>query len=273
MTPITENHLVISNFNTIPLSLTRYSDNFTLYDQSTDLEIRHAVLDAFPQTISTKNCGHSLANFFNFIANNYKSLPKVVVLLKGNIIGRHVTEGFLKTRITNSVYTPLFNSPSFTPTLGISSRLADGLILEINNSWYVDRSRARYLANYTDLLHLLYLNPVTPEFVAFAPGGCYVVPRNMLERIPQALWSSLAWLTSYDFFPPEAYLIERVMHTLLTSHNDFQPWCYSESAFRNQLRRRKDVKGAKKTPLHAAQRAWRSVKMAKTHYRQYPFEE
>jgi len=273
MAAITSNHLVISNFNTDPSALIRYTDSFTLYDQSTDLKIRDAVLGAHPQAVLSTNCGHSLANFFNFVAENHEDLPEVVAFLKGNIIGRHVTENFFKTRIANSVYTPLFDDPNFTPSTGVASLLTDGLILEINNSWYIDRSRDRYLSSYNDVLRFLYQDPVFPEFVAFAPGGCYIVPREMLKRVPSALWSALAWLTSYDFMPPEAYLVERVMHTLFTSSNDFQPWCYSESAFRNQLSQRRGGQSPKSRPVDTARRAWRSVKMARTYYRHYSFVE
>jgi len=223
-------HFVISNFNDDPSALVKYSHSSTIFDQSDDPVAAARVTNLFPNAKRVLNPGHSLANFFGFIAENYDNLPDLIALLKSNILDRHVTLEFFENRILTNTYTPLFFDPDFKPTAYVSSTLSDGLILEVNNSWYVDLRKRPLVSTYNQLLQIIYKDPIIPEWVAFAPGANYVVPRAQLLLAPRSVYESLAWLTSYAFFPPEAYLVERLMHTLFTAKYSFQPWSYSRDA-------------------------------------------
>lgn len=224
-------HFVISNYNTDPTPLIAYSDSYTLFDQSTDESVRQLVLGRYPGAIQVVNPGHSLANFMSFIADNHEGLPRTTLLLKSNIIGRHVTREYFESRFTNTYYTPLFYDPGLRPRAQVISQVGDGLVIEVNNAWYVDSSTDSYFRTFNELLHFIYQDAVQPEWVAFAPGGCYVVPRENLEHLPASLLRGLAWLTSYQYFPPEAYLLERLLHTLFTTSYALQPWAYDLDDF------------------------------------------
>lgn len=224
------NHFVVSNYNSDPTDLLNYANSYTLFDQSDLPAIRHHVRSEYPNAIQVQNCGHSLRNFFDFVISNYSDLPPVVAFLKGNLIDRHVTEKYFEKRIVAAKYTPLFFDPQFQERPGVVYHVLDGLILEVNNSWFIDRSRRPYVGSANTLLRLLYVDPVVSDWLVFAPGGCYIVPRANLAQVPRPVYEALAWLSSYEYFPPEAYIIERLMHTFFTSNYEFNSWCYNRDS-------------------------------------------
>jgi hypothetical protein len=65
-----------------------------------------------------------------------------------------------------------------------------------------------------DLGNFLYSNWDNCEFVTFSPGACYLVSRQRLRAIPLANFSCLRTILQYDFFPSEAWMIERILGPL-----------------------------------------------------------
>lgn len=226
---------VISNYNTVPSELVARACNYLIYDQSDDAVIAATVEREFSNVIRVPNPGHSLRNFFHYIADNYEDLPHAVALLKGNIIGRHVTLEYFDRVYRNNAYTLLYADPEFRARPHVSSVPYESALLEINNSWYMHQRPFRYLSSFNDALDFLFADPVRPEWVMFAPGGCYIVPRENLLKYPAGFYRGLAFLTSYDYFPAEAYLVERLMHTVFSSNYALRPHCLGEDDFIHAL--------------------------------------
>ena len=135
----TTSHFVISNFNTDPQDLLQYCQNFTIYDQS-NLEIaRRSVLNLrSPLSRFPLNSGHNLTDYFSFFEENWQELPETMALLKGNIIGRHLSREYFERVIGNRHYTFLYEDTNYKPDQVASSLLYESGFLELNNSWYAN---------------------------------------------------------------------------------------------------------------------------------------
>lgn len=212
-----DHHLIVSNFNTDPSLIVRRFTNFTILDQSTDESFSATLLKKFPDAIKSPHVGHNLGDYFGFIYENWNSLPKTLILGKGNLIGRHVTQEFFDQVYTNDTYTPLYHDPHANFRKGVSSLLTPNAYLERNTSWYLSSRPRRFFTSYSSALEFFFLDPVHPDWVEFSPGGCYIVPRSQIVRYPRDFFRVLHFLVSYDFFPAEAYLVERLLHTVWTS--------------------------------------------------------
>ena len=96
-----------------------------------------------------------------------------MALLKGNIIGRHVSKEYFDRVYDNHFYTFLYEDR------GIRSRVdrdvfflaQENEYLERNNSWYVSTNHPlRFFSTYNDLLSFIYFDPVLPEYCCFGPA-------------------------------------------------------------------------------------------------------
>jgi hypothetical protein len=155
-----------------------------------------------------------------------QELPETMVLLKGNIIGRHLSREYFERVIGNRHYTFLYEDANYKPDQVVSSLLYESGFLELNNSWYANAKVHRYFSNYNQLLKFIFVDPIIPRWILFSPGGCYILPRSQIERYPIALFQTLNFLGSYRYFPSEAYFIERLMHTIFTANYAIQPYLY-----------------------------------------------
>lgn len=217
-------HFVVSNFNDDPSRILSYAHSFTLYDQSDDLAIATLVRERYPGTRFVNNPGHSLRNFLTWLWENYDDLPETVALLKGNALGRHMSEEFFARVVDNHHYTFLYEDAAYGWAPGVSSLLYESAFLERNNSWYADSRPHRYFATLNQMIDFLHVNPIHPEWVLFAPGACYLLPRAQIRKNPRDLYLALSHVSAYSHFPAEAYMVERLLHMVFSSNSVMNPW-------------------------------------------------
>jgi hypothetical protein len=218
-------HFVVSNFNADPTDLLSYSTSYSLYDQSDDPMIVDFMHTHYPNANFVANSGHSLTNYFSYLEENWNNLPSTIALLKSNVIGRHTSRAYFERNYANQHYTFLFDDP--VPPNTVSSLLYESAFLEWNDSWYATSKPRRYFSTYNQVLNFLYVDPVLPKWVLFSPGACYIVPRPSIERLPPSLFSLLRFMVSYQYFPAEAYFVERILHTVFSSNTPLQPYIYN----------------------------------------------
>jgi hypothetical protein len=240
-------HLVVSNFNTDPTDVLVHATSYTIYDQSTDPAIAKLVAEKFPSSIRAHNSGHNISDYLRFVSDHWEDLSPdgSTALVKGNIIGRHVTREFFDRSMLKSNYTFLYQDPSVGLRQGISSLLFESSFLEKNNSWFADSKRHRYFATTNELINFLYLEPVFPDWLNFAPGACYIVPNSMLLALPRSLFSILHEVVTYCYFPSEAYMVERLLHMILNSPGTLHPYLYDVNHGLEALESRPDRSGAR----------------------------
>jgi hypothetical protein len=67
-----------------------------------------------------------------------------------------------------------------------------------------------------------------PHFLNFSPGACYIVERERILRHPVSLYVALRKILSYGLFPSEAWMVERMMHTVFSANYELQDYVYDE---------------------------------------------
>jgi len=240
----TDNFFVISNYNVDPENLFRYANNYIVYDQSDDplvIEKNKAKKDS--RIFSYPNTGHNHIVFFKYIVDNYDNLPERVAFLKGNVIGRHVTQEFWDKNYDNGFYTFLWQDPKFIDKPGIAYSLGSGQLIERNNNWFVTKSAHRYFTEVNQLISFLYESSFFPKYNLFAPGGCYIVERERILRNPKAFYMGLIKIMDYAFFPSEVWMVERLMHYFFSTDTPLKSYVYEEANLEQQIKNLEDKTG------------------------------
>jgi hypothetical protein len=221
---------VISVYNDDPNYLASIFSELWIYDNSDQQNsLGEKLLSQFASRdkivyVKAKNPGHSLANFLSFICENYQNLPSRFALLKSNVVPRHVsTLEELLSLLGVSGTVPLWFDSAFKSTGFQETRLTPNFYLERNNSWFLASGSEEYFSSFESFLDFLFEKPIKREWIPFAPGACYVTTKDDCLRRPKAFWEFLNFISSYKFFPPEAYLVERVLYLALTSPEATNP--------------------------------------------------
>ena len=231
----TDTFLIISNFNTDPERYLQYCEDYHIYDQSTDTAISDVLKDKYSKISFVENTGHNISNYFRFFIDNYENLPPWMMLAKGNMIGRHITEECFERVYDNKYYTFLYNDPKPVDKWDVAYHLYEGAFLEINNSWYAFTKAHKYFINFNDMLMFIFKNPIIPEWLLFSPGACYIVSREQARKYPVIFYKNLMELVSYTYFPTEAYMAERMMHIIFSANYEMNSHMGDSSAFREKL--------------------------------------
>ncbi len=144
----TDTFFIISNYNTDPERYLEYCDDYHIYDQSPDTEIREKLNAKYDKISFVENTGHNISDYFRFFIDHYESLPKNMMLAKGNMIGRHISQEFFDRVYANKYYTMLYDDRGYADKCGVAYQLYDGAFLEMNNAWYAQAKPHKYFENY-----------------------------------------------------------------------------------------------------------------------------
>lgn len=215
----TDRHWVVSNYDFDPSEVVGCLDGtYEIFHQGDT--------GALPQKFHrdgvwrpTLHSGHNLSDYFEFIVENYNNLPHEVGFVKGNIFPRHTSKSVFAQRIQRRGFIPLFSDEgSFSLQkklfMPIAQQISPGLYMEINNGWY-NKSRAvgKYYKTLDDLFLYLF-NRTAPKYNVFVPGACMIVPAGNISRWPRKIYEHLYEITTYNYFPVEAFHVERAMFVL-----------------------------------------------------------
>lgn len=213
---ITNNFLMISNYNADMSWILDYTDNYIIYDRSDTDEW----VEPFDQSkvIRVKNIGWDIYDKLTYIIDNYDKLPDSIILTKGNIF-KYITPEEFDKLCNNTVFTPLFTQThkTYMPTSFYGN---DGMYNEINSSWYLRSHKAKYFSSYNEFISMLGLEK--PKYVKFAPGSNYIVNRTDIQKHPKSFYEKLRCCIDYGPHPGEAQIIERFMYTMWTTKHRFE---------------------------------------------------
>ena len=165
----TDTFFVIDNFNTVPLELIGYCENYQIYDASTNSEIQPALEKAGMKFQSIARTGHNISTYFRFFAEHYDDLPDVMCLTKGHMIGRHCSKEFFDRVYDNKYFTYLYEDKNVNQRMGYNFLTMENQYIERNDSWYVgpDDHPKKYFFNFNDLLKFIYKSPTITEYLSF----------------------------------------------------------------------------------------------------------
>jgi len=191
---------VISRYNHDISYLPEYTSEYILYDRSEE---------PLPEAIVVPNIGTDIFDKFSFIIDNYDNLPDVAVYTKANIFNYISKEEFDKVK-DNTTFTPLLtqNHKTYMPTCYYK----DNLYWEINNMWYLGVYPTKNKMTAWELPIMLGINDM--EYVPFAPGSNYIVPKENILKHPKSFYQLLRSYLDWTRYPGEAQIMERSLYTL-----------------------------------------------------------
>lgn len=209
---------LISNYNYDPSEvISRISDPYIICNQGSESIVPNKLRQA-GSFIQSRHTGHNLSDYLEYIIQNYKNLPDSLGLAKGNIFPRHITEQFFIERQLQNGFVPLYSDNStFTPTYHwlfrffVAQQTAPGYFLEVANNWYARRKKiGKFYPGINDMFAEFFKRP-SPRYITFVPGACMIIPAPNIIRWPVDIYQRLYEAVTYEFFPLEAYHLERCM--------------------------------------------------------------
>lgn len=201
---------ILVNYNFSPEWLASYDFNVTLYDRSYDFDA-----SKFPgcKIIKTKNVGNVDYDKIGYLVENYDNLPNVFLWGKSNLFKYITREEFDKVK-DNKEFTPLLTSEhnTYRDKQGLVCYYDQfGMYHERNDSWYTTQMETRFF-NYQAFAE--YLNIPSPEYLAFAPGGNYILTRERVHRYSRDFYIKMRDTLDYCQLPAEAHMCERTYYEL-----------------------------------------------------------
>ena len=198
---------IFINYNFTPDWIKEYNFDYFIYDRSDDREY----LKGFPQDKIkyVENTGSDIFDKFSWIIENYDNLPEVVLLSKSNLLKYISKEEFDKVK-DNKTFTPLLtmHHKVYEPVC----RYADGIYEEINNRWYLASHPCK--SKTTEMELMVILDLIDKEYVRFAPGSNYILPKENILKHSKKFYEILRSYLEWDRYPGEAQIIERGLYTL-----------------------------------------------------------
>lgn len=221
-------HWVINTYNVDPTEIIDIiGESYTLYNHG-DKNVLPEFFANSAETLHRDNTGHSLTNYLEFTISKYKNLPDRIGLTKANVFPRHISKENFQSRLQQTGFISFYGeSESFAPKYHrvysrrlVAQQIASGFYLEINNNWYCKtRKRGHYFPRFDDLFQYLY-GRNAPRYQLFVPGACAVVEASQVRQWSKDVYSRLFDATSYDFFPVEAFHVERAFLNLFLFPRD-----------------------------------------------------
>ena len=230
--------LIITDFNTLSNKieeswLNDFTDNFLIYDRahrfSESDKVKHQ-----------KNVGANIYDIFDFITENYNDLPEIMIFCKGNVIPRHCGIRKFIEICNNTTFTPIENYIRETPAFnhGIYSFVDENdRYHEKNNEVNAtvrNTYKARSIHSYSQLLNMIFEDGIEGEYIRFAPGSNYILPKKDVLKYNKHFYETMRNLVSWHVQPGEAYLLERAMCTIFGQ--DSTPWWNGNFIIREEFR-------------------------------------
>lgn len=183
-------------------------ESFVLYDRSEE-KIDHLGARYNGIIFNVPNIGSDIYDKFTYIIDNYDNLPDVAVYTKCNIFNYISEEEFDKVK-DNKTFTPLLtqNHKTYMPVCYYK----DGMYYELNNTWYLGSHPCKHKMIAQELQEILGIAEM--EYVPFAPGSNYILPKENILKHPKAFYEQLRSYLEWDRYPGEAQIMERGLYTL-----------------------------------------------------------
>lgn len=200
---------VLVNYNFTPTWLLDSGLDYVIYDRSDSKEY----LKDFPQDriTYTQNIGQVDYDKLGFIVDNYDNLPNVFLWGKTNLF-KYVSEETWNEVKNNTHFTPLlkYDHPIVTDRIGRCCYYENGMYHERSNLLWM--SEWKYFRSYPDFAHTFGIH--YEYFVPFAPGGNYILTRDVVRRYSRAFYMAMRSTLPHAQLPAEAYFCERAYYTL-----------------------------------------------------------
>ncbi len=203
--------VVMSKFEGDSTWIKKYTSEYIIYDKSQDF--------LGYRDIRIPNVGYNLYAYFTYIIDHYDNLPPLVMFIKNNVIGRHVSKEYFEKVIQNDCFMPIVEKEL------LKFRMPDCY-------WDEGYKEKNNLNMYFNLLYVRNVNEMFdfafeeqgyyPEYIKFAPGANYIVPRGQILRLPKSLYQDMRTMVEHHQLSGESHIIERCLDTFWTSGKKFK---------------------------------------------------
>lgn len=160
-------------------------------------------------TVQRSHLGADLLDKFSWIVENYDNLPETVMFIKANLFN-YITKEEFDAICHNKTFTPLLtqNHRVYEPVC----RYENGIYLERNDSWYANHYPHKFFTDYNSFAREMGLPEL--EYIPFAPGANYIVPRENILKHPKAFYQKLIGYLDYTSYSTEAQMCERALYSI-----------------------------------------------------------
>ncbi len=200
---------VLVNYRFTPDWLLDSDLDYVIYDRSDSKDY----LKDFDQSriIVTENIGQVDYDKLSYLVENYDHLPDVFLWGKTNLF-KYISQEEYEKVAQNKVFTPLLTQHHKTYSDG------DGVLCYYEDGMYYERNSMmfglpfRYAETYPEFAKLMGFP--SPDFIPFAPGGSYILTRDVVHKHPKELYEKMRNMLNYTREPAEAQFCERSYFTL-----------------------------------------------------------
>lgn len=201
---------ILVNYN-FPPDKEWIGEDYLIYDRSDSKEY----LKDFDQSkiIYTENVGQVDYDKLCYLVDNYSTLPDVFYWGKTNLFKYITKEEWDKVK-DNKEFTPLLTMghKTYSDALGEVCRYRAGLYEERNDSWYTGIFTTKYFHSFPEFANKLMIP--SPLYIPFAPGGNYILTREIVHKYSRDFYDNLSSILPYCREPGEAQMCERVYNLL-----------------------------------------------------------
>ena len=191
---------IISRYNHKIGYIKDYTDDVVMYDRS-EVPIEGSIV--------VPNVGNADYDKLCYLVDNYDNLPAVFFWGKANLFDYIKPKEFEHIK-DNKTFTPILSQDHHT--YEPICRYKDGMYQEINNSWYLSSHSSKYFNNYNEFA--IEFGLPTPEYLAFNPGGNFILTKEVVHKYPKEFYERLRDLLPYTQLPGEAHFCERSYYTM-----------------------------------------------------------
>ena len=187
-------------------------DNYIIYNKSGS-NIDHITNN----NISIDNVGYNIYSYLKFIIHNYENLPSVTVFCKDNIFTRHISIELFLRLINRKSFTSL-ETDSTRCDFPVNLNISDNGFVEINNSWYKFSYPRKFFSEYNEFYSYIFKDYNLPDFVRFAPGANFIVPKENILLRSKNFYKNLLKFIDYAKLSCESHFLERSLNTIFNSN-------------------------------------------------------
>lgn len=227
------NFFCISNYNNDLDWVKNYSNPHLIYDKTwnggwidneeTQILPPSNLKEKYPSyNIAKGNYkGYNICDYMTFIIDHYDNLPDVTCFIKGNTVGRHVSQQYFDKVIQNKFFTAMIDltQHDLNQTAlqnGYVMLSCEGGWLEYNDSSYLKNPMCptKYFNDYNDFLKFCFVNPTLPKYIQFPPGGNYIVPKEYILKYDKVFYENLRTFVKHHRISGEGQMVERALYSI-----------------------------------------------------------
>jgi hypothetical protein len=157
-----------------------------------------------------KNVGYNIYDIMTYIVDNYDNLPEKVAFVKANMLERHITKEEFDRALSKEDVVALCTQHHKVD--GNINYYFDGIYHEKNNSWYFAEYPQKYFKSFPEYAKEMGIS--SPDYLPFAPGGCYIVPKANILKRSKEFYQKLLEFCSWSQINAESHAIERSLYMI-----------------------------------------------------------